>query len=392
MTRGREEERAINGVIASAKRPPTNSVRRILVTAYGHTADTLPAGPCLAALRSSYPDARIELLVVKEVADLWRACPYIDAVRVMRDFKRKGTRLGRLEQVWRLAQLTLRLRGRFDMVIVLHARSKFFGYLAYLSGAACRVGYRDDSAAQCFTHEAVPYEGIVSFREENRRIMQALGITVDNRHLEMWPTPEARAEADQLLGAVSASGPLIGVHPGSHWACQRWPNQRWAAVADALTEAYGAQIVITGSSEERELAEDIASQMHSTPLIATGKTSIPGFGEIVRQCHVLFCVNSAASQVALAMKTPVVNLVGLEPLTWTEPEAGEDMSIVRQCTESSTAWCPLGVWGRLSQCQRSDHVGLAGLEAIEPVHVLSAAKRWLGPGVTSAEYRLVSRS
>src|SRR5437016_1415567 len=98
--------------------PPVDMVRRILVTAYGHTADTLSAGPSLAALRSAYPDARLDILVVEQIADLWQACPYVDVVRVMRDFKRKGTRLARLEQLWYLARLTLRLRGRYDLVVV----------------------------------------------------------------------------------------------------------------------------------------------------------------------------------------------------------------------------------------------------------------------------------
>ena len=366
----------MDGVKQLESELPSADVKRILVTAYGHTADSLPAGPCLAALRSAYPDAEIHLLVVDQVADLWRACPYVDGVRVIRDFRYKGSRLARAEQVWRLTQLTVRLRGRYDLVVVLHARSWFFACLAYLSGARYRAGYVDHHPRRWLTHHAEPYEGIVSFREENRRVLQAIGVSVADRHLDVWPNAVSRAEVDGVL-ASAHSGPLVGLHPGSHWACQRWHNHRWAEVADALAESYGAQVVITGSADEQALAEEIASSMRTQPLIATGRTSILGFAELVRRCDVLLCVNSAASQVGLAVRTPVVNLVGLEPLTWTAPEPGEAMSVVRQCADSTVGWCPLGIWGRLSQCQRDDHVALAGLDAIEPDHVLAAATRWL---------------
>ena len=130
------------------------------------------------------------------------------------------------------------------MVIVLHAHSKFFGYLAYLSGAACRVGYRDDSAVHCFTHEAVPYEGIISFREENRRIMQALGITVDNRHLEMWPTPEARAEADQIRAVALREGFADGQTRGlDEWAAERQRARELVAQMGAAYQHFCEQQV-----------------------------------------------------------------------------------------------------------------------------------------------------
>lgn len=365
--------------------PPAENVHRILVTAYGHTADSLPAGPCLAALRATYPDAEIHMLVVEQVADLWAACPYVDRVHVMRDYKRKGTRLARAEQLVRLAELSVRFRGRYDMFIVLHARSWFFSCLAYLSGARYRAGYHDGHPARWLTHPAEPYEGIVSFRDENRRVMSALGIEVSDHHLQLWPTPEAREQVDALLESVPPGVPLVGLHPGSHWACQRWHNDRWAAVADALMEQYGVQIVITGSADERPWAEEIAGHMRMQPLIATGATSLLGFAELVSRCQVLLCVNSAASQVGLAMGTPVVNLVGLEPLTWTEPEPGEAMTVVRQCGHSSTSWCPLGIWGRLSQCQMAEHVGLAGLDTIQSAHVLAGAGSWIRGPVSSSE-------
>ncbi len=352
-------------------------VQRILVVAYGHTADTLPAGPCLAALRNAYSDANIELLVLTDVAEFWSSCPHIDGIRVMRDFRHKGTRFARVEQLWAMTLLGLRLRGKYDLVLVLHAGSWPFSYLAYVTGARYRAGLRGRFPARWLTHAPEPAGGTISFREENRQVLASIGVPVRDPHLSYWPTVSAKIEVDRVM--PHGSRPVVALHPGSHWACQRWHNERWATVADAIVERYGAQIVITGSADEVALADDIAAHMRHFPVIAAGRTSLPAFFDLVARCDLMVCVNSAASQVALATGTPVVNLVGLESLAWTAPEVGEPMTVVRESTEPPGPWCPLGIWGRVSGCQIEDHVALAGLDPILPVHVLRAISDYLEP-------------
>jgi hypothetical protein len=92
----------------------------------------------------------------------------------------------------------------------------------------------------------------------------------------------------------------------------------------------------------------------------------------------LICVNSAASQIALAVQTPVVNLVGYENPVWTAPMPGEEMAIVRGCDDASAVagWCPYGVWGQLSQCHRAECVGIGGMTLIRREMVVREVARW----------------
>ena len=367
---------------ASRPLPDPATIRRILVTAYGHIADVLPSGPALRALRESYPQARISVLAVGYVKEMLEACPYVDEVLLFEDFKHKGSRRGKMEQMLTLAQLTPRLYGRFDMVLVLHARSRFLSRLAWLSGAKVRAGFLDVASPRMLTHVARPFEGIASFRDENRRVLEAIGITTMPESLELWPAPGDEEVVSTFLKEhqIAADEVLIGLHPGSHWTCQQWSAQEWAKVADELVSRYRARIIITGTDDERELAGAIISQMVSReipPLDATGRTSILQFAALLARMNLLICVNSAASQVGLAVGTPTLNLVGYENPVWTAPLKREAMTIIRGCDDSNAVeyWCPYHVWGRLSQCHRAECVGIGGLSLITPAMVLRQVER-----------------
>jgi ADP-heptose:LPS heptosyltransferase len=374
--------------------PDAALIRRILVTAYGHIADVLPSGPALRALREAYPQARITVLSVGYVQEMLAACPYVDEVIIFQDFKHKGSRWGKLEQVLKLAQLAPRLYRRFDLALVLHARSRFLSRLVWLSGAKMRAGFLDVASPRMLTHPARALDGLTSFREENRRVLEAIGISSMRDGLELWPAPADEEAVNALLAdaGVASADLLVGLHPGSHWTCQQWSPKEWARVADELVARYGARLVITGTGDECSLAEAIIAQMtrqEVRPIDATGRTSILQFAALVKRLNLLICVNSAASQVGLAMGTPTLNLVGYENPVWTAPLKTEPMTIIRGCDDSNAVeyWCPYHVWGRLSECHRAECIGIGGLSLITPAMVLRQVEQQLksSPGTANRQ-------
>ena len=49
---------------------------------------------------------------------------------------------------------------------------------------------------------------------------------------------------------------LIVFHPGCHWGCNQWLNDRWSQLGDALYEKYGGKIIITGAPDELPLSRE----------------------------------------------------------------------------------------------------------------------------------------
>lgn len=382
----------------AAPSPTSTEIRRILVTAYGHIADVMPSLAALRALKEVYPQAEITVLAVDYVREMLEACPYVDNVLIMKDFAHKGSRWSKVEQVVRLAQLVPRIYGRFDAVLIMHARTRFLTRLAHLSGARIRAGFEDVAGPGAITHPARPLAAYAAFREENRRVLEAIGVKTMQSALDLHFSAQDDVTVGKLLASsgITEHDLLIGLHPGSHWTCQQWEVDDWAAVADTLVATYGARLVITGTEDEREMADAIIKRMHvqdAVVLNAAGRTSILQFAALIKRMRLLLCVNSAASQVALAMKTRTINLVGYENPVWTAPMHGEPMVILRECddTTAKTSWCPYNVWGKLSQCHRAECVGIGGLSLIRPQRVLQTVAHEFEGVARSQQVTLTTR-
>ncbi len=372
--------------VSPARRPMPNpaSIRRILVTAYGHIGDVLPAGPALRALRETYPQAHITMLAQTQVKEMMTACPYLDEFIVLKDAKHKlGSTWSKIERLFQFMQLTPRLYRRFDLVLSFHINIRALTLISWLTGAKVRVGIPASNLPHMVTHMARPPAKTDSYADVNRYVLEAIGITNVSTRLELWPSPGDEKDVQVLLDeyGVSANDLLIGLHPGTHWTCQQWSPKNWAHIADQLVSRYHARIIISGSADEHELAKAIIDHMtvkDASLIDLTGRTSFLGFAALVKRLDVLICVNSSAPKVALAVNTPTLNLVGYENPTWYLPPIHhEPMTIIRGCEDASAIehWCPYNIWGTTNGCHRAECMGIGGLSLITPAMVLRQVER-----------------
>lgn len=366
--------------------PAPDSIRRILVIAYGHIGDVLPAGPALRALRDTYPQARITMLAMAQVQEMMVACPYLDEFIVLKDTKHQlGSFGGKIERVFQFIQLIPRLYRRFDLVLSFHINIRATTLLSWLTGARVRAGIPAINLPGMVTHRARPLTATSSYADVNRHVLEAIGITTMPSGLELWPTPADEQAVQALLDehGIAANDVLIGLHPGTHWTCQQWSPRDWATIADHLVSRYHARLIISGSEDEHELAQAISDHMtvqDARPIDVTGRTSFLQFAALVKRLNLLICVNSSAPKVALAMKTPTLNLVGYESPTWYLPPIHhEPMTIIRGCDDASAIkyWCPYNIWGTTNGCHRAECMGIGGLSLITPAMVLRQIERRL---------------
>jgi ADP-heptose:LPS heptosyltransferase len=351
-------------------------MNRVLVIVYGHVADTMAAIPALRSLRRARPDARIEVLCLRSVVPVLSACPYVDALIPWTDFKRKQGRAAKLEKAARIARLGVRLRTRrYDTTLVFHRSFGALRHLASLTGAPNVVAA--DAA-----------HGLESSREENRRVIQAVGIEEDGGPVELWTAGEDQAWADRLLAEAPGTGPIIGLHGGSDWSCQQWLPERFAHVGEALRRATGGRLVITGSPDEIVLQDEIAEGLSADPVRCAGKTSFGRLVALIRRLDLLICVNSAPAAIARAVGTPMVVLLGPEDPRLTGVEEAPLVRIVQPGRELAPgSWCEFGRWGVLSGCQSPMCRGLGGLGLLDPDVVVKEALELLNATRQTKEKR-----
>ena len=352
--------------------------KRILVIVYGHIADTIAAIPAVRSLRAAYPSALIDVLALESAQPILGPCPYIDKLITWQDFRHKGQPIDKLEKLGVIASLAWSLkRNAYDATLVFHRSSGAMRKLAALIGSPIRVG--SSAGGDHYTHPVAPVTAVESSRDENRRILEAIGIQDDAGEVELWTQGRDAAWAASFLGNHRA--PRVGIHPGSDWSCQQWLPERFAEVARNLQAATGASVITTGTEGEMELEAQIVRGMSQAPVRACGQTSFGQFVELVRKLDLLISVNSGAAAIARAVGTPAVVLLGLEDPRYTGVSDGLALTVIQpQIAAQGGNWCEFGRWGVLSGCNSPMCRGLGGLAGIDPPAVTSAAIRLLHAG------------
>lgn len=132
------------------------------------------------------------------------------------------------------------------------------------------------------------------------------------------PADPADVVIDAPAGPSVVDGAVV-VHPGAASAARRWPPERYAAVVDALTER-GLPVAVTGSANERELAARVA---HGRARVLAGRTDVRDLAGVVAHARAVVCGDSGIAHLAVAYRTPSVQLFGpTPPSLWGPPADG----------------------------------------------------------------------
>lgn len=318
-------------------RLPANA--HILVVKLAGIGDLLLATPALRALRETYPAAKIDLLVTPDSAGLLNNWDVVDSVIVLNKylFDYPQQVLTRPRNLLQLAPLWHNLRvGKYDAVLLMHHLTLPFGRLKYqilirATGAKWRVGL--DNGHGWFLNVRVKDKGFGAMHEAeyNMAIAEAVGATIQDRHLELPLSDEERRQARQLVydeqRPEEVQQPIIAMHPGTggYSTARRWAPERFAQLADALFADVGGQLLLIGGPEEVGLHQQIMSMIHSDIPVRSlaGKGSIKVSGAVLELADLFIGNDAGPMHLAAAVGTPTVAIFGLSNAEAWGPYTGE---------------------------------------------------------------------
>lgn len=299
----------------------------ILIVKLATIGDLLLATPALRALRESYPQAQIDLLVTPSsagVLDNWNAIDHVIVLdKYLFDYPKQF--LTRPTNLLKLRPLLRQLRaGHYDAVILMHHLTLFFGRrkhqaLMLATGAKYLVGL--DNGHGWFLNIRVPDQGFGAMHEAEYclALARAVGGATDERWPIMPLSEEERRQARQLVfgdeNPDEVARPIIAMHPGSggYSTARRWAPERFAQLADTLYHEVGGQLLLVGGPEETDLHAQIMGMLQSgvpaRSLAGKGKIQVTAAAlELVD----LFIGNDAGPMhLASAVGAPTVAIFGL---------------------------------------------------------------------------------
>jgi heptosyltransferase-2 len=331
---------------AKKKDPP----KALLVRAVNWLGDAVLTTPALSAVREAFPAARIVLAARHPVAELFRHHPDVDEILV---YDKAGTHSGAAGMLRMAAELR---RRRFDAAL-LFQNAFDAALLAFLAGVPERSGYATDGRRVLLTRGIPVTEEILRLHhaEYYLRLVAEIGIPRPGEPaLKLNVVPQERESMRERLASlgVPEGKGILGVNPGATYgSAKRWFPDRFAAVADALSEEWGTSVVLMGSAPERPLAEEIEAAMRRTPLNLAGRTTVRELMALLSLCSFLVTNDSGPMHIAAALGVPLAAIFG--PTDWrtTSPwtdkarivRVGVDCSpcMLRECNRGHE--CMLGV-------------------------------------------------
>jgi len=289
---------------------------KILLLQLKRIGDLILTTPAVAALRESFPDAQLTLIVSSDCADLLPAIANVDRTLMARRNLRD------------LALFFSVAANRFDWCIdfTLNDRSAF---LALLSGARRRVvSYRVREQSKTRTPA---YSDFVSIRmrdvhtiDYNLALLEPLGIRAAAFPPNLNLPQVAYENADALRRRWKITRPYVILHPGSARREKLWEPGRWTEVIHRFGQDNGLDLVLTSGSSPDEQAH-IAAIRNKVPqqiIDLSGKTSLLTLAALIAQARLLVTVDSAPVHLAAATSTPQVILFGpTNPFHWRPRES-----------------------------------------------------------------------
>jgi len=292
--------------------------KRFLVVRTDRIGDVLLTTPVFKALRINYPDSFISVMVTPVARDIVEGNPYIDEVIVYdKQVKDKG--------FWGFLRMVLLLRKkRFNTALVLHTKKRT-NLLCFLAGIKERVGYYNnkfgfllnkkirDQRPQGKKHEA----------QYCLDILRAMDIEAGEMELFMPLKEQSEAWAEEILNKykIERKDILIAINPGASCPSKLWPAERYAILADKLSEKYSAKIALLCGPADLKIASMFLAKVKNPVINLSGHTSISQLASFLKRCNLFISNDSGPVHIACAVATPVVaifgrNESGLSPKRW----------------------------------------------------------------------------
>jgi len=313
-------------VLDASEMENETEIKKILIVLPNWIGDAVMSVPAVSQIREGFPSARITIIGLSHISELFYESPYADEIQV---YKKNP----------------LRLRSeKFDLALLL-PNSFRSALLVRLAGIPLRCGYNRDGRGLLLTrpvqltpqikrlHQVEYYLHLARSIEENqgghfpwtgmsRLSKENMGSVPKSKSQWLYLSKEETEDALNTLNKnhITPDDLLIGINPGATYgSSKRWYPERFSQVAAALVQKYHAKIILFGGPGERDIAEEIVRGSGPSLFNMAGQTTIRGLMALLSQCRLLITNDSGPMHIAAALGVPVVAIFGSTDPALTTP-------------------------------------------------------------------------
>jgi len=285
---------------------------KILMIKFAGIGNLIMILPTIAAVKRHYPGYRIDVFTVLANEGVFDDEPAVSNVYYISDSGLFRFFTTYLKAAFRLA------RHNYEMVLDFEQFAKTSSVFALLVGANERIGFDTPGQGRSIAYtRRVAYMDYRHMTDTFYRIARGAGLDEgellpvrlavsdnDRRKVENFLAEKRIGERDTVVAMHVGSGPNM-------MSQRRWPEERFAELADRLISSYEVRVVFTGAGAgEFELVEKALSMMQHGAVNAVNAFTIKELAAFFTGCRFLVSNDTSAVHIASAVDTPVVGIYG----------------------------------------------------------------------------------
>src|SRR4030066_1257291 len=247
------------------------NIKKILVIKLRHIGDVLLTVPTIRALKETFPDAGVSVLVNPGTEDVLSGNALIDELIAL---DRAVKNLPIIKRYIEEALFLKKIRAKgFDMTVDLTGGDRA-AVLSFLSGARYRLAA--DFGRKGFTGKKYLYTHLANIDRQKHMVLQNLdvvrnfGITTDNTDVDFFIPEEAKMFVRRIFeennlsksnnppsppfakgGAGGVMDKVVHIHPTSRWLFKCWKDEYMADVIGWLIDN-GIKGVLTSVPDSKK--------------------------------------------------------------------------------------------------------------------------------------------
>jgi ADP-heptose:LPS heptosyltransferase len=278
------------------KRSESNSRKHFLVVSTTGIGDTLMGTPALRALRESFPESAIHLLVNSRRKDLVAGNPHVDRILEYRN-----------NSLFRALLFFKALPFYYDTVLVFHVND-LWKILRNVRYGVClnRQGYRDPE------RKVIPFDQLPKHTVQKRLALveRAGGKKSEDYRYDFTLSQEHTRWAQKKMAewGMEPGERLVGMQIGAADRYKCWPLESFAEVAGYLQKKYQFKIYLNGSPGEKDIIKRFAARMGGRGVYHYSSNSLLRSAALIQACSLFISNDTGPLHMAFALKVPLLGL------------------------------------------------------------------------------------
>ena len=296
--------------------PEGGGVEKILILRLDAIGDFILMSAAIRELRANYPAAHITLVVNRRVYPLAEFCPYVNEVipfdTPFASSVNNQNLLDIIKNSFEFARKNFWSKHYDLSFTTLWDATHIF--MSYISGARERIGYtlraeRNDLGGVFFNRPVLNNANIVHWCLKNLYLLEASGLKVNRKDIEIWYSAEDFYTAENLLKDFAPGRIKVAVGIGANVPERKYPVEKYLEAFKQIIDK-GASLVILGGSAEVDDAKFLQDNLprEFVKNIAGMKLNWRVTAAVIAQTNLYIGNDTGTVHCAAALKIPVIVL------------------------------------------------------------------------------------